>query len=125
MSYLQFCTDDISPCSFAFGRAFHRPPKLPFSSFAWTIVQAQAITRVSCQGLSFHFLRCNFSHISRQSQYQNMISFFHKPRNKNKALSFCYVKNNFNMCMSLFMKTFLFLQHVHMNCFDKRFVSLI
>ena len=32
-SYLQFCVGKISPCSFAFGQAFHYPPKLPFSWF--------------------------------------------------------------------------------------------
>ena len=53
MSYLQFCAGDISPRSFAFGRAFHYPPKLPFSWFARVIVRARAITHVSSKGLTF------------------------------------------------------------------------
>ena len=43
MSYLEFGTGDMSPCSFTFWQAFHHPPKPPFSRFARVTVQVQAI----------------------------------------------------------------------------------
>ena len=55
MSYLEFCAVDISPCSFILGRAFHRPPKPPFSWFAQVIARARAIACASYQGLKSIF----------------------------------------------------------------------
>ena len=66
MSYLQFCTGDISPRSFAFGWAFHRPPKLLFSWFARVIARAQAIARASCQGLSSATLGFSYSSLAQE-----------------------------------------------------------
>ena len=51
MSYLEFCTGNISPCSFILGQAFHCPLKPPFSWFTPMIAQVQATAHVSCQGL--------------------------------------------------------------------------
>ena len=39
-SYLVFGTGDISPRRFTLGWAFHRPPKSPFSWFAWVTAWA-------------------------------------------------------------------------------------
>ena len=47
---------------------------------------------------------------------------FHKPRNKNKTLSFCYRLKQFKYAYVIFTKTVLFLLHVHVNCFDTRFL---
>ena len=55
---------DISPCSFTFGWAFHRPPKPPFSWFVRVTAQVQAIACASCQSLHdlkrVAFLKINF-----------------------------------------------------------------
>ena len=51
MSYLAFGTGDISQCSFTLGQAFHCLPKPPFFWLVLVTVQAEAITRRSCQSL--------------------------------------------------------------------------
>ena len=58
MSYLGFGTDNISPCSFTFGRAFpfHHLPKPPFSWFMRVTAWAWAIARTSCQGYVYIYI---------------------------------------------------------------------
>ena len=60
MSYLEFDAGDISPRSFTFGRAFHPPPKPPFSWFA--------VACVSCQGLPANWNRIIWSFILKEKQ---------------------------------------------------------
>ena len=50
-SYLEFGAGNISPRSFTFGHAFHRPPKPPFFWFARITTRAWAIGRTLCQDL--------------------------------------------------------------------------
>ena len=56
MSYLEFGSGDIGPRSFTLGPAFHRPPKPPFSWFAWVTARERAIAHASCQGLILNMI---------------------------------------------------------------------
>ena len=56
MSYLEFDADDISPRSLTLGRAFHHPPKPPFSCFAQVTARARAIAPASCQSLIYIYV---------------------------------------------------------------------
>ena len=56
MSYLEFDADDISPRNLTLGRAFHHPPKPPFSCFAQVTARARAIARASCQSLIYIYI---------------------------------------------------------------------
>ena len=56
MSCLEFDAGDISPRSLTLGRAFHHPPKPPFSCFAQVTARARAIARASCQSLIYIYI---------------------------------------------------------------------
>ena len=51
---LEFGVSDISPCSFTFGRAFHHPPKPPFSWFALVTALVRAIYCLSIMPRPVH-----------------------------------------------------------------------
>ena len=74
MSYLEFGLGNISPHSFTFGRAFHHPPKPPFSWFAQMTAPAH------------HAKACTYN-------FEIFTSMCHSKCSNNSQTLLCFVKN--------------------------------
>ena len=116
-SYLEFGMGNISPCSFTFGWAFHRPPQPPFSWFALLTAWAKACTMIFCHMWNIlEWLVCSlfikivyYSYIQQSCNLHWHMANTDVNAKSNCELLVCISKILLRQKNFLFFKNFLFL----------------
>ena len=119
MSYREFRTGDVSPCSFILGQAFHRSRKPPFSWFARVLAWAQTIAHALCQGLQGkNYVMCCQKQSPRGVLWKGVLRSFMKFTGK-------------HLCQSLFfnkvagLRPTLLKKRLWHRCFPVNFVAFL